>query len=77
MSGQPRVEKGQSAELNQVSSTSSSRLMLLLWQAVHSVGSSLDTMVSRQSSQYHAGTRWPHHIWRVMHQSCMSRIQAS
>ena len=49
------VEKGHNAEENQVSSTSSSRWMFLLWQCAHSVASSRDTVISPQSSQYQAG----------------------
>ena len=59
-SGQPSVEKGQSAEENQVSSTSGSCSMFLLWQASHSVASSLETVTWPQSAQYQAGMRWPH-----------------
>ncbi len=36
----------------------------------HAVGSSRDTVVC-PSSQYHAGIRWPHQSWRLMHQSWM------
>src|SRR5690606_36160069 len=62
-SGQPMVEKGQSADENQVSSTSSS------WctgppHLVHLSGAVRATMISPQSSQYHAGILWPH-------QSCL------
>ena len=49
------VENGQSAELNQVSRTSSSRVMCLLWQHSHSVASSRETVMCPQSAQYHAG----------------------
>ena len=60
-SGQPMVENGQSAELNQVSRTSSSRVMCLLWQHSHSVASSRETVIWPQSAQYHTGMRCPHH----------------
>ena len=55
LSGQPSVENGQSAELNQVSSTSGSRWMFLLWQASHSQASVRETVTWPQSSQYQAG----------------------
>ena len=75
MSGQPSVEKGQSAELNQVSSTSGSWVMFLEWQHSHSVASSFETVTCPQSSQYQAGMRWPHQSWREMHQSRTLYIQ--
>ena len=75
LSGQPSVENGQSAELNQVSSTSGSRWMFLLWQASHSQASVRETVTWPQSSQYHAGIWWPHQSWREMHQSWTFSIQ--
>ena len=69
------VEKGQRAEENQVSSTSSSRVMFLLWQCSHSVASWRETVMWPQSAQYQAGIWWPHQSWREMHQSCTFSIQ--
>src|SRR5450830_915819 len=66
---------GHRPEENQVSSTSGSCCSFAPWQAEHSVGSSIETMISPQSSQYHTGIRWPHHSWREMHQSRMFSIQ--
>ncbi len=54
-SGQPSVENGQSAEENQVSSTSSSRVRCVLPHFSHLLGSSRLTLMWPQSSQYHAG----------------------
>ena len=73
-SGQPSVAKGQSAELNQVSSTSSS------WrssppQAPQRSGASSATIVSSQASQYQTGIWCPHQSWRETHQGRISRIQ--
>src|SRR5262245_43621507 len=72
-SGQPRVEKGQSPEENQVSSTSGS------WRNAppqeHAGGSWRATIVVPHASQYQAGMRCPHHSWREMHQSWMFSIQ--
>src|SRR3989304_8430780 len=48
-------------------------LLLHLAQAFTSVRL---TVISPQSSQNHAGMRWPHQIWREMHQSLMFRIQS-
>ncbi len=54
-SGQPSVEKGQSAEENHVSSTSSSRVRCVQPHFSHFVGSSRLTLIWPHSSQYHAG----------------------
>ena len=54
-SGQPSVEKGQRAELNHVSSTSGSWRICVLRQCGHVVRSVRLTLISPQSSQYHAG----------------------
>jgi len=54
-SGQPKVAKGQSAELNQVSSTSVSRVSSVAPQVAHSVGSASAT-VTWPSGQYHTGS---------------------
>jgi len=74
--GQPRVEKGQSPELNQVSSTSVSCVSCPDPQRGQVVGASRATMASLHSPQYHAGTRWPHQSWREMHQSRMLYIHS-
>ena len=74
-SGQPRVENGQSQEENQVSRTSVSCFKLWLWHFGHSVASSLDTIISPQSSQYHTGILCPHQSWREIHQSLIVSIQ--
>ena len=55
VSGQPSVENGHSAELNQVSSTSSSRVRWVQPHFSHLVGSSRLTLMWPHSSQYHAG----------------------
>ena len=73
-SGQPRVEKGQSPEENQVSSTSGS------WRTGpphvgHAARSVRDTWALPSLSQYQTGMRCPHHSWREMHQSWMFSIQ--
>ena len=75
LSGQPRVEKGHRAELNQVSSTSSSRVRWVLPHFSQRVGSSRLTLMWPQSSQVQAGIWWPHHSWREMHQSWTFSIQ--
>ena len=73
--GQPSVENGHRAELNQVSSVSGSWVMLELPHLGQVQGASLATTVSPQSSQYQAGIWWPHHSWRLMHQSRPPFIQ--
>src|SRR5258706_13360517 len=70
------VEKGQSAELNHVSSTSGSCVNLLEPHFVHFAGTWRATIISLQSPQYHAGMRCPHHSCREMHQSRMLRIHS-
>ena len=69
-SGQPIVENGHSAEENQVSSTSSS--------CVQPLGgvSSGPKQTSSPSGEYQTGMRWPHHSWRLMHQSRRPSTQA-
>src|ERR1700709_2424335 len=74
-SGQPRVAKGQSAELNQVSRTSSSCTKVTPSQAGHFVGATSATIVSSQSPQYQTGIWWPHQSWRETHQGRISFIQ--
>src|SRR5258707_13985701 len=70
------VEKGQSAELNHVSSTSGSCVSLLEPHFVHFAGVWRATIISLQSPQYQAGMRCPHHSCREMHQSRMLRIHS-
>src|SRR5258708_39592886 len=70
------VEKGQSAELNHVSSTSGSCVSLLEPHFVHFAGAWRATIISLQSPQYQAGMRCPHHSCREMHQSRMLRIHS-
>ena len=78
-SGQPSVENGHSAEENQVSSTSSS------WRSA----AARRRLVARRAppprcgrrrpcpaGSYQAGMRWPHHSWRLTHQSLMLRIHS-
>jgi hypothetical protein len=64
------VEKGTSADEYQVSSTSGSRDSVLpgawAWASA-----SLRATYTLPSSSYHAGIWWPHHSWRLMHQSWM------
>ncbi len=75
-SGQPRVLKGHSQELNHVSSTSSSWTSFFEWHFGHSLGSVRLTITCPQSSQYQTGIRCPHQSWRLMHQSliCSSQL---
>src|SRR5215469_5472069 len=75
-SGQPIVEKGHSAELNHVSSTSGSCVNFPEPHLGHAFGASRATTISLQSPQYHAGIRCPHQSWREMHQSRMLRIHS-
>ena len=49
--------------------------MFLLPQCAHSQASVRDTVISPQSSQYHAGILCPHQSWREMHQSWTFSIQ--
>ena len=77
-SGQPRVAKLHSAEENQVSRTSSScrsGTSAAKPARRRASASSRPTWMA-PSGLYQAGMRWPHHCWRLMHQSLMSRIQA-
>ena len=41
----------------------------------HLSGAVRATVISPQSAQYHTGILWPHHSWRLMHQSRMFSIQ--
>src|SRR5579875_3361 len=68
-SGQPSVANGQSAELNQVSSTSVSSLSALTWHREHFVGVSRAVITSPHPSQYQTGIRCPHQSCREIHQS--------
>src|SRR5581483_4667841 len=74
-SGQPSVEKGHKPDENQVSSVSSSCVMLFDPQVAQASGSSSATVVW-PFSQYHAGMRWPSHSCREIHQSRMFSIQS-
>src|SRR5512146_2136297 len=67
------VENGQSADENQVSSTSSSWRSPPLPQVAQADGVSRAT-VTWPSAQYQAGIWWPHQSCRLMHQSWMFRI---
>src|SRR5258706_14906457 len=70
-SGQPSVEWHQSAEENQVSSTSSSwRSAPAGLPALRPASSALRATKTFPASSYHAGIRCPHQSWREMHQSC-------
>src|SRR5207244_1532980 len=73
-SGQPSVAKGQSADENQVSSTSSSWRNSGASHSAQAPGSDSATVVW-PSGQYHAGIWWPHHSWREMHQGRIASIQ--
>ena len=74
-SGQPMVEKGHRAEENQVSSTSSSCFRSVQPHLGQELGSCSATMSSPHCAQVQAGMRWPHQIWRLMHQSRMLSSQ--
>src|SRR5690606_33056793 len=69
------AENGQSAGLNQVSSTSSSCVSPACRQGAHLSGSTSATVTFLQLAQFHAGIRCPHQSWREMHQSSMMFIQ--
>ena len=70
-SGQPSVEQGHSAEENQVSSTSGS------WRQPSPGGCSPGPVqTTSPRGPYQTGIRWPHHNWRLMHQSCMLSTQS-
>src|SRR5580698_4308822 len=66
---------GHSPELNHVSRTSVSWVMLTDPQCSQAVGVSRATVIFLQSAQCHAGIRWPHQSCREMHQSRMFSIQ--
>ena len=68
VSGQPRVANGQSAELNQVSRTSSS------CSHPSPSGGVSPTWVS--SPRYQTGSRCPHQSWREMHQGGIFSIES-
>ena len=61
-SGQPSVENGHSAELNQVSNVSGSCTKFVLPHFEHFSGLLISTFISPQSLQYYAGIWWPHQI---------------
>ena len=67
--------KGHRAEENQVSRVSGSWVSLVPPHLGQVQGALLATTVSPQSSQYQAGIWWPHHSWRLMHQSRVFFIQ--
>ena len=69
------MEKGQSAEENQVSRTSSSWRSARLPHVPQASGVARAT-VACPLSQYQAGIWCPHQSWREMHQSWMLRIHA-
>jgi hypothetical protein len=75
LSGHPSVENGQSADENQVSSTSSSCRIDVSEHVGHDAGSSRETIVC-PFAQYHAGMRWPHQSWREIHHGWMFSIQS-
>src|SRR5690242_151430 len=69
-SGQPSVEWHHSADENQVSRTSSSRLSALaLLPAFFAASPASRATKMLPASSYQAGMRWPHQSWREMHQS--------
>ncbi len=69
------MEKGQRAEENQVSRTSSSWCRARSPQVAHDSGVVRET-VAWPLGQYQAGIWCPHQSWREMHQSWMLRIHA-
>src|SRR5512141_1443302 len=78
--GHPSVEWHHSAELNHVSSTSSSRRNAAgarpsFRAACARASSSVRATYTLPDSSYHAGIWCPHHSWREMHQSWMLLIQ--
>ncbi len=75
-SGQPRVENGQRAEENQVSSTSGSWVSRSV-PASATASSRLCATMQRPSSVYQAGIWCPHQSWREMHQRRMLVSQCS
>src|ERR1700683_481404 len=44
--------------------------MSVMPQPEHAAGVSSVTVIFPQALQCHAGMRWPHQSWRLMHQSC-------
>ena len=73
-SGQPSVANGQSADENQVSSTSGSRSSCSMPQSGSASARSPATIVVADS-QYHTGSWWPHQSWRETHHGRMASIQ--
>src|SRR5687768_5438482 len=69
--GQPSDEKGTSAEENQVSRTSGSRLSGAFSPCFARTSASDLPTYTLPASSYHAGIWWPHHSCREMHQSWM------
>src|SRR4030042_3114109 len=70
------VEKGQRAELNQVSRPSVSGRSAPEPPPGHDRGVSLATITSLQASQYQAGIRCPHQICLEIHQSRIFSIHS-
>ena len=58
-----------------MSSTSSSCRSSAEPHSAHAAGS-VSATVTWPSGQYQTGIRWPHQIWREMHQSRMFSIQS-
>ena len=73
--GQPSVANGQSAEENQVSSTSGSRVSSPEPHEGQCTGGSAWTIVSPQL-QYQTGSWCPHQSWRETHQGRICSIQS-
>src|SRR5215207_2742423 len=69
-SGQPSVANGQSADENQVSSTSSSCARSFEPHVSHTSGADSDAVVW-PSGQYQTGMRCPHQSWRETHHGRM------
>ena len=67
-SGQPRIANGQSADENQVSSTSSLRVSSVEPHSAHASGS-VSSTVRWPFGHSQTGSWWPHQIWREMFQS--------
>ena len=74
MFGQPKVENGHNAELNQVSNTSLSWTKWVSPHFGHTVGASSWHIISPQE-QYQTGILCPHHSCLDIHQSWIFSIQ--
>ena len=73
-SGQPSVPMGHRPELNQVSSTSGSRVSALPG-AMACASASVAAQYWLPSASYQTGIWWPHHSWRLMVQGSMFSSQ--